>query len=219
MAGFVLMHRDILGWEWYESPTVSRLYFHLIFKVNYTDKKWQGLLVKRGQLITSNNHLAIELKLSIQMIRTALHKLQDSGYIKIESTNRFTLITLVNYDKFQSAKTEGNKPANIQSTFKKQSSNSQLTTTKQSNKEKKSNKKTIEERRLKFKNEVFAHSQFEIKILKYFFNYWSESDQEKKLMRCENQDFFETDKRLEKWLKNEKPNYSKNVTSGTASNR
>ena len=76
MAGFVIMHRDILEWEWYQSPTVSRLYFHLILKVNYTDKKWLGILVKRGQLITSYNHLAIELKLSTQMIRTAIQKLK-----------------------------------------------------------------------------------------------------------------------------------------------
>ena len=104
MAGFVIIHRNILEWEWYEHPSVSRLYFHLILKVNYTDKKWQGILVSRGQLITSYNHLAIELSLSFQKIRTALQKLQDSGYIKVSSTNRYTLITLHNYDKFQSSK-------------------------------------------------------------------------------------------------------------------
>lgn len=219
MAGFVIMHRDILDWEWYQSPTVSRLYFHLILRVNYTDKRWQGILVKRGQLVTSNNHLAIELKLSIQIIRTAIQKLQEGKYIGVETTNRFTLITLYNYDKFQSSTSVSNKQNTNQKTNKKLSNNEPVTTTKQSNKEKKNNNKTTEERRLKFKNEVFAHSQFSKELLSDFFNYWSETDRDKKLMKHENQDFFEIDKRLEKWKKNEKSKYVKNINSATASNR
>lgn len=208
MAGFVIIHRNILEWEWYEHPSVSRLYFHLILKVNYTDKKWQGILVSRGQLITSYNHLAIELSLSFQKIRTALQKLQDSGYIKVSSTNRYTLITLHNYDKFQSSTSEYNKQRKSQKTNKKTLKNIPIATTKQSNKENKNNNKTIEDRRLEFKNEVFAHSHFIPKVLESFFNYWSELNGDKTKMRKEADTFFEVDKRLKKWTENEKPNKS-----------
>ncbi|MEH6538263.1 MAG: hypothetical protein V7719_17835 [Psychroserpens sp.] len=210
MVGYVLMHRDIMDWEWYQSPNVSRLYFHLILKVNFKDKKWQGNLIKRGQLITSNNHLATDLMMSVQTIRTALQKLQEGGYIQIETTNRFTLITLVEYDKFQSAKMDSNKPVNTQPTVKEQSNNSQLTTTKESNKGNKVNKEKIEIRREKFKKQVFALSEFNINILNSFFSYWSELSIDKQKMKFESHGFFEIEKRLKKWLSNERP---KSVTT------
>lgn len=208
MTGFVIIHRSILDWEWYQSPSVSRLFFHLILKVNYTDKKWQGMLVKRGQLITSYKHLSVDLNLSIQMIRTAIQKLQEGNYIKVESTNRFTLITLINYDKNQSISSEHNKQNANQKTIKKQMYNNQVTTTKQSKKEMKINNKTIEERRLIFKNEVFAHSQIKPKILESFYNYWSELNTDKTQMRKETETFFEVAKRLKKWIVNERPHRS-----------
>ena len=210
MVGYVLMHRDIMDWEWYQSPNVSRLYFHLIFKVNFKDKKWQGHLVERGQLITSNNHLATELKLSVQVIRTALQKLHEGGYIKIKATNRFTLITLINYDKFQSSKTENSNPVINQVTIKKHTSNNQITTTKESNKENKTNKETIDDRRERFKKQVFKHSQYEIKVLESFYDYWSELNSDKSEMRYETERFFEIKKRLKKWLANERTNKIEN---------
>ncbi len=198
------MHRDLMDWEWYQSPNIVRLYFHLIFKVNFKDKKWQGQLVKRGQLITSNNHLATDLRLSIQAVRTAIQKLQDSGYIKIKSTNRFTLITLINYDKFQSANTESNKPVNLQTVFKKHTNNTQITTTKESKKGNEFNKETINDRRVRFKKQVFKHSKIKFEILESFFDYWSELSLDKTKMRYETERFFEIDKRLTKWLANER---------------
>ncbi|WP_178990443.1 hypothetical protein [Winogradskyella schleiferi] len=219
MAGFVIIHRDIIEWEWYQSPTVSRLYFHLILKVNYCDKKWQGILVRRGQLITSTKHLAIELNLSIQQIRTALQKLQDSGDIKVHSTNRFTLVTVVNYDEYQTAKTKNNKPTNSQTINAQQSNNNQSTTTKERNKEKKFNKEKIELRRQKFKNQVFEHSQYDFKILNAFYDYWSELNSNKTKMRFEKDDYFDTDIRLKKWVENEKPMTSQNKGKSLLTNR
>jgi len=58
MIGFVLLNREILDWEWYQSPTVSRLFIHLMLKVNFKTKKWQGITIQRGQLVTSVNSLS-----------------------------------------------------------------------------------------------------------------------------------------------------------------
>lgn len=219
MVGHVLLHRYIMEWEWYQSPHVVRLYFHLILKANFKDNKWQGQLVKRGQLITSNKNLAAELRLSVQSIRTALSKLRETDYIKIKTTNRFTLITVVNYNEYQTARSKNNKPTNSQTTERQQSNNNQSTTTKEGNKEKKVNKEKIEDRCKKFKKQVFAHSQYDLKILESFFNYWSELDTQVEQMRFENQRFFEIDKRLEKWKLNERQNSVSTSNNKTASNR
>ena len=213
------MHRDIIDWEWYQSPQVSRLYFHLMLKANFKDKRWLGQLVKRGQLITSNKNLASELRLSVQSIRTALSKLNETGYITVGTTNRFTIITVVNYDKFQSAKGLVNKQKNNQTRNNQHSNNNQSTTTKEGNKEKKGNKEKIVERKERFKKQVFEHTQYDLKILNGFYDYWSEFNSEKSKMRFEKDDFFNVQKRLEKWIENERGSYALKNSKVTQSNR
>ncbi|WP_111682191.1 hypothetical protein [Winogradskyella tangerina] len=204
MVGHIILHRDIMEWEWYQSPNVFRVYIHLLIKANFKNKKWQGKLIKRGQLITSIGHLASELMISAQSIRTSLFKLSDSNAIVLKPTNRFTLITIVNYDNYQTAKSYSNKQNNTQLTNNQHSNNKQSTTTKERNKNNKANKEKIELRRKKFKNQVFEHSQYDFKILNSFYNHWSELNIDKSRMRFENERFFEIDKRLSKWLIMEK---------------
>lgn len=208
MIGHIIIHRDIIDSEWYQSSNIFRIYIHLIIKANFKDKKWQGQLIRRGQLITSIGHLATELLISVQSTRTAIMKLVESGWIITKPTNRFTLITIVDYDYYQTAKTKSNRQNNIQATSNQHSKNKPTTTTKESNKDNKSIKEIIEVRREIFKKQVFSHTNYKIKVLESFFDYWSEFDTEKAKMRFETERFFEVEKRLKKWLANEKPNIS-----------
>ncbi|GAA4235704.1 hypothetical protein GCM10022291_18320 [Postechiella marina] len=220
MVGFIMLHRDLLDWEWYQSSETFRVFVHLILRANYSDKKWQGTDVKRGQFITSNNHLANELSLSIQQVRTALKRLESGGYITRKTTNKFTLITIVNYNNRQSTKTPTNSQKTPLKTNKQHSANIQSTTTKKSNKENKVNKLKIEERIENFKKQVFEHSNYSKDILTSFFNYWSELNSQKNKMRFEKDDYFDLKIRLEKWLLNEKPKLSNsNNIKNTNSNR
>jgi biotin operon repressor len=221
VAGFIILQRDILEWEWYQDPEVSRLFFHLLLKANFTNKKWRGIEVLRGQLITSNNHLSEKLDLSVQQIRTALKKLEKSGNITRKSTNKFTLLTIVNYDARQNSYCTPNKQNNTPTTIKQQTINKRSTTTKESNKIKNLNKEKIELRLAKFKKQVFGHSQYSTKILNDFFNYWSEFNTAKTKMKFENQrGYFEIAKRLIKWSENEWKTTNKNThLKNTISNR
>ncbi|MFG6685261.1 hypothetical protein ACGK9U_01665 [Mariniflexile sp. HNIBRBA6329] len=221
MIGFIFLHRDLLEWEWYQNPEVSRLYIHILLKANFTDKKWQGISVKRGQFITSSNHLASDLNLSIQKIRTALKKLESSGYITRQTTNKFTLITIVNYNNRQHQSVLTNKQKITQTQNKQLTNNNPPTTTKESNKIKNLNKEKIELRLAKFKKQVFEHSQYSTKILNAFFNYWSEFNTAKTKMKYESQrGFFEIERRLKKWTENEwKTTNKNNQQKNTISNR
>lgn len=202
-----MLHRDLLEWEWYQSPETSRIFIHLLLRVNFLDKKWQGIEVQRGQLITSNNHLSIELSLSIQKVRTALKRLESSGYITRKTTNKFTLITIVNYNNRQSSKPFVNNQNKPLQSNKQLANNKQSTTTKKGNKENNINKEKIERRKENFKKQVFEHSNYSNIILIGFFEYWSEFNTNKTKMRFEDcRGFFEIAKRLKKWALNEKQN-------------
>lgn len=214
-----MLSRDIIEWEWYHSPNVFRLYIHLLLKANFKPKKWQGQVIKRGELITSIGHLSSELMITNQSIRTALSKLESSGYIILRPTNRYTLISLVNYDNLQTFTSKSNKNNSTQLTSRQQSNNKQLTTTKERDKVNKVNKEKIEERRENFKKQVFENSQYDLKILNSFYNYWSEFNSNKSKMRCEKDGFFNVQKRLERWGANERVKNVKGGGNFTESNR
>ena len=80
-AGWIKIWRKIKNWEWYQDANTFRLFFHLLISVNYEDKKWQGTLIKRGQILTSIRKLSTELKLTVQQTRTALSNLQTTHEI------------------------------------------------------------------------------------------------------------------------------------------
>ena len=101
MEGFILIHRAILDWGWYTTPGMRHLFEHLITIGNYKDSSWHDIVVKRGQVITSRSKLARETGLTEKEVRTGLERLQKTGEIIMESTNKYSLITICNYDKYQ----------------------------------------------------------------------------------------------------------------------
>lgn len=128
--GWIKLHRGFTDWEWYQDANATRLFLHLLLTANHKQAKWKGNTVGRGQLITSRDHLAQELGMTIQVVRTSLLKLKKAENVTIESTNRFTLITVCNYDTYQSEDAPTNTPTNKPLTGDQQTTNKPLTTNK-----------------------------------------------------------------------------------------
>lgn len=99
--GYVKIWRTILKWEWYKVEHTKTIFLHLIFTANLHDSKWRGITVKRGQRITSRNHLAVETGISEQQARTAIKHLISTNEITIQSTSEYSLITVVNFEDYQ----------------------------------------------------------------------------------------------------------------------
>lgn len=95
--GYIKLYRDLLSWQWYQNTNVLRLYIHLLLKASFKDFEFEGKPYKAGELITSRKKLAEELSLSEWQILTALDKLKSTGEIAITTTNKFTVITLKNW--------------------------------------------------------------------------------------------------------------------------
>jgi CRP-like cAMP-binding protein len=101
MTGWVKSHRQMLAWEWYTDVPVKVLFLHLLLTANYEPKRWKGVDIGRGQLITGRKELASGSGLTEQQVRTALGKLEKTGEITIKSTSKFSIITVCNYCKYQ----------------------------------------------------------------------------------------------------------------------
>lgn len=114
--GFVKLHRSLLKWEWYDDANTMRLFIHLILTANIEDVQWRGETIKRGSRVISRRVLANELKISEREIRTAILHLKSTGEVTSTTTNKYTIITVSNYEKFQqmTSKTTSNRPSSDQ---------------------------------------------------------------------------------------------------------
>ena len=83
-----------------------------------------GETIPRGSFVTSLDSLAKELGLSVQEIRTALKHLISTGELTSKSTNKYRIITVVNYEMYQQVNKQPNSPL----TSNQQATNNQLTT-------------------------------------------------------------------------------------------
>ena len=131
MCGWIKIDRSLLDWEWFGNAEMIQLLVYLIFKANIEDKKWQGIIVKRGQLVTSVATISADLGLTSQKVRTCLDRLRQSETISIKTTNRFSLITICNYVRYQDFSDLAQQTNNKQITNKQQTNNKQITTTKE----------------------------------------------------------------------------------------
>lgn len=127
MIGWIKIHRQILDWEWYSDNNSFRVFMHLILKANHKEKRYKGIELKSGSVITSRDILAFETGLSVQQIRTALDKLKSTNEITIETSSKGTIIQVVKYEKYQLTTSE--------STNEQPTSNQQVTTNKNEKKE------------------------------------------------------------------------------------
>lgn len=101
MIGWIKLHRKIIDWEWFAEPNMAHLFVYFLLMANTSEKHWQGHLIKRGELITSLNHLERETGVTKDRIRTILKKLEKTGEIKRAAESNYTRIKIVNYDFYQ----------------------------------------------------------------------------------------------------------------------
>lgn len=107
--GWIKIHRQLLDWEWYSDTNMVRLFLHLLLKANTNDRRWQDREVPRGSLVTSRATLEDETGLSQKTIRTCLARLIATGEIEVEATNRFSIVTICNFDNYQESE-QGERP-------------------------------------------------------------------------------------------------------------
>ena len=99
--GFIFLHRKFKDWEWYKNIPVKTLFQHCLIMANFKDKKWQGIEIKRGSFITSIKTLSIETGLTERQVRTALDKLKLTNEVTIKSNNKYSVVTVLNYNTYQ----------------------------------------------------------------------------------------------------------------------
>lgn len=102
MEGWVKIHSKILKWEWYTDTVTKVVFLHCLLRANFDERDWRGIEIERGSFISTIAALAGELSLTPFQVRSALEKLKKTGEITIKTTNKFSIITISNYESYQS---------------------------------------------------------------------------------------------------------------------
>ena len=111
MSGWIKLHRELLEWEWYDHAPTKTILIHLLLKANHKLSRYRGHDVPTGALVCGVNKLSEQTGLTISQVRTAIKNLKETGEIAIKVTNKFSIISMVKWSKYQSNDTQiANKP-------------------------------------------------------------------------------------------------------------
>ena len=116
-GGYYIKARSIQdGWVAHASPIIRETWDYLLREANHSDKKYDGFLVKRGQLFRSYKDIIEALKWQVgyrfdryheSSMKRAMKALRREGMIELTSEPRGNLITVLNYDKYQNPQKKG----------------------------------------------------------------------------------------------------------------
>ena len=134
---FIKVDRNMTEWRWFNDATTLQLFLYLLLKANIKDKEYMGVTIHRGDVVTSYQTLSNVLGTSIRGVRTALGHLKSTGEVTSRAYSKFSVITIVSWEKYQGVATRNASP-------KRQASDKQATSNRQhlkNNKNKEEGKK------------------------------------------------------------------------------
>lgn len=117
--GYIKLFRKFVDWEWYEDTNTKVLFIHLLFLANWKDGRFRGRTIPKGSLVTSLNKLSLGTNLTEREVRTALSHLKSTGEIDTVTTQKYTVISIKNWDMYQGSDTvttDNRQTSDIQTT-------------------------------------------------------------------------------------------------------
>lgn len=177
MKGWIKLHRKLLENSLFADAELLKVFIWCILKANSSksSKNVYNAELKTGEFITGRFSASEELYMKPSSVHNRLKKLQRMNYIKKISTNKYTIISVINFSKYQID--SNNAP--------KTPLGERL-------------KNFIEEVK------VYAN-KYDESVLEGFISYWTETNKSKTKMRFELQQTWNTNLRILNWFKRSKP--------------
>ena len=144
MDGWLKLYRSILDSAVFQDAEILKVWIWLLCNVAFEqhDTICYGKVIhlKPGQIATGRKKIAQCTDLNENKVYRALTSLKSLGNIEIKSTNKYSIITVVNWDKYQDEngkRTSSEQQTNSKQTSEEQQYDSKTTQHKNGKKEKK----------------------------------------------------------------------------------
>jgi hypothetical protein len=104
--GFIVLHRKMQKTSFYHDSRAVHLAIHLLLNATHKDRKvidigQREVVLLRGQVLGGFKRLDRELGWKKIHVRRAFYTLRDSGFCEHYCTNKYAIITIVNYNQYQ----------------------------------------------------------------------------------------------------------------------
>lgn len=118
--GYIKLHRKLLDNPFCSKPHYGWLWVFLLLKANHKENSflWNGekKTLKAGQFITGRTQLSEETGIPPTTIERILKALENGQQIGQEKNNKFRIITIVNWRKYQERSQQADSKSDIQRT-------------------------------------------------------------------------------------------------------
>ena len=105
MQGWIKIHRQLQDKGYINKPAYVSLWVNLLLLANHKEREvfWNGNLetIKRGQFITGRKELSKLTGIPETTIERILKVFESGHQIEQQKTNKYRLITILNWDKYQ----------------------------------------------------------------------------------------------------------------------
>lgn len=78
--GYVKLNRNLLRWEWFDNNNALLVLVRLTLKAAWRDTQYQGVALKRGQVVTTIAELEKENQLTRQVVYTLPYVPQNCAW-------------------------------------------------------------------------------------------------------------------------------------------
>ena len=125
--GYVKLWRKTLDGGILKNGDLCRFWLYCLLKASHKTTKtivgYQEVTLLPGQFIFGRKKAAKELSMSVQIVRTCVKNLDKSKNLTIKPTNKFSIISILNWGIYQQTEYETNHQANQQLTINQPSTN------------------------------------------------------------------------------------------------
>ncbi|WP_064468254.1 hypothetical protein [Lederbergia galactosidilytica] len=106
MYGWIKLHRKLLSSNIFQNEKLLKIFVYCLMKATHTEYQQivgkQKVDLKPGQFVFGRRKAALELDMKESTVRDYIKTLKDDNVITITPTNKFSVITIVNWEFYQS---------------------------------------------------------------------------------------------------------------------
>lgn len=102
-SGFLKLSRKFVHWRWYTDVKTKMGFVYILLHAEWKLGSYMGQPVRRGQSFLSVRRMAADLKMTERNVRTILDHLQETGEIVTQATPLGSLVTVSNFETYQSS--------------------------------------------------------------------------------------------------------------------
>src|SRR5699024_955941 len=108
--GWIKLYRKMMYSNVFQNEKLLKVFIYCLMKATHVDRKQlvgkRFVELKKGQFIFGRKKASVELNIKESTVRDYIDLLKEDEMIKVNSTNKYSLITVVNWELYQHEENE-----------------------------------------------------------------------------------------------------------------